>query len=69
MLHLPLSVMHRLNQTESAVFKLCLLYFQRISFSDYFEHSVTLVTFRHKPRDAEQLSRVTEFSISTEQPL
>ena len=28
--------MNRLNQTESAVFKLWMLYFQRISFSDYF---------------------------------
>ena len=32
MLHLPLSLMYRLNQTETAVFKFWMLYFQRISF-------------------------------------
>ena len=30
--HLPLSLMNRLNQTESAAFKLWMLCFQRISF-------------------------------------
>ena len=34
--HLPLSLIIRLNQTKSAVFKLWMLYFQRIDlFSDY----------------------------------
>ena len=37
MSHLPVSLMNRLNQTVSAVFKLWMLYFQRIPFSDYFE--------------------------------
>ena len=32
MSHLPLYLMNRLNKTESAVFKLWMLYFQRISF-------------------------------------
>ena len=32
MAHLPLSLMNRLTKTESAVFKLWMLYFQRISF-------------------------------------
>ena len=32
MSHLPLSIMDRLNKTESAVFKLWLLYFQKIFF-------------------------------------
>ena len=31
MSHLPLSLMNRLNKTESAVFKLWMLYFERIS--------------------------------------
>ena len=35
MSHLPLSLMKRLNKTESAVFKLWMLYFQRILFTDY----------------------------------
>ena len=35
MSHLPLSLMNRLNKTESSVFKLWMLYFQRIYFSDY----------------------------------
>ena len=35
MSHLPLSLMNRLNKTESAVFKLWMLYFQRIFFTDY----------------------------------
>ena len=30
--HLPLSLMNRLNKTESAIFELWILYFQRISF-------------------------------------
>ena len=44
MSHLPLSFvfMNRLNQTESAVFKLWMLYFQRISFSDWFDHVLLL---------------------------
>ena len=37
MSHLPLSLMNRLNQTESTVLKLWMLYLQRISFSDYLE--------------------------------
>ena len=32
MSHLPLSLLNRLNKTESAVFILWMLYFQRISF-------------------------------------
>ena len=32
MSHLPSSLMNRLNKTESAVFKLSMLYFQTISF-------------------------------------
>ena len=32
MSHLPLSLMNRLNKTESAVFKLWMLYFQRLFF-------------------------------------
>ena len=32
MSHLSLSLINRLNKTESAVFKLWMLYFQRISF-------------------------------------
>ena len=35
MSHLPVSLMNRLKQTESAVFKLWMLYFQRIPYSDY----------------------------------
>ena len=34
MLHLPLSLMNRLSKTESAVFKLWLLDFKRIFFTD-----------------------------------
>ena len=36
MSRLPLSLMNRLNKTKSAVFKLWMLYFQRIFFTDYF---------------------------------
>ena len=43
MSHLPLSLMNRLNKTESAVFKLWMLYFQRIFFTDYLE-TTTAVT-------------------------
>ena len=32
MSHLPVSLMNRLNQTESAIFKLWMMYFQRIPF-------------------------------------
>ena len=35
MSHLPLSLMNRFNKTESAVFKLWMLYFQRILFTEY----------------------------------
>ena len=35
MSQLPVFLMNRLNQTESAGFKLWMLYFQNISFSDY----------------------------------
>ena len=35
MSHLPVSLMNRLKQTESAGFKLWMLYFQRIPYSDY----------------------------------
>ena len=37
MSHLLVSLTDRLNQTESAVFKLWMLYFQRIPYSDYFD--------------------------------
>ena len=40
---LSLSLMNRLNQTESAVFKLWMLYFQSISFSDYLEITMAVV--------------------------
>ena len=35
MSHLPLSLMNRFNKTESAVFKLWMLYFQRILLTEY----------------------------------
>ena len=35
MSRLPLSLMNRFNKTESAVFKLWMLYFQRILFTEY----------------------------------
>ena len=35
MSYLPVSLMNRLNQTDSAVFKLWMLYFQRIHCADY----------------------------------
>ena len=37
MSHLPLSPMNRFNKTESTVFKLWMLYFQRIFLTDYSE--------------------------------
>ena len=40
MSHLPLSLMNRLNKTESAVFKLWMLYFQRISFQIIFKELI-----------------------------
>ena len=39
MSHLQVSLMNRLNQTKFAVFKLWMLYFQMILFSDYLELS------------------------------
>ena len=35
------SNMNRLNQTECAVFKLCIIYFQRIPFSDYLNELIS----------------------------
>ena len=49
MSHLPLSLMNRLNQTKSAVFKFWMLYFQRISFSDYLEIPIAAVVPRSVP--------------------
>ena len=47
MSHLPLSLMNRLNKTESAVFKLCMLYFQRISFQMlYFQRISFQITWK-----------------------
>ena len=43
MSHLPLSLMNRLSKTESAVFKLWMLYFQRIFFTDYLETTTAVV--------------------------
>ena len=38
-----LSFMNRLNKTESDVFKLWMLYFQKISFADYLEITAAVV--------------------------
>ena len=43
MLHLSLSLMNRLSKTESAVFKLYMLYFQRIFFTDTLETTTAVV--------------------------
>ena len=44
MLHLPLSLINRLKQTESAVFKLWMLYFQRISVQIIYWNNVIINT-------------------------
>ena len=43
MSHFPVSLMNRLDQPESAVFKLQMLYFQRIPFLDYLEITIAVV--------------------------
>ena len=43
MLHLSLSLMNRLHKTESAVFELWMLYFQRISSADLSEITTSVV--------------------------
>ena len=42
MSHIPGSLMNRLSQTESAVFKLWMLYFQRVPFSDYLDIAIAV---------------------------
>ena len=69
MSHLPVSLMNRLNQT--AVFKLWMLYFQRIPYSDY----LMCDTFSAMISDMETLLRTVMFmsaslySVSKTMPL
>ena len=58
MLHLPLSVMNRLHQTESAVFKLDAV-FPKDLLSDYLETTITVVV----PCGSPKKSPVDRYSV------
>ena len=47
---MPLSLMNRLIQTDSVVFKLWMLYFQRISFAVYFDITTAVVMLGGGPK-------------------